>query len=55
MERVIIEFETKELKDEFMGWLSDGGGEDSFNLVEDVGVFEFEGEGKMIVRKFPND
>lgn len=45
METITIGFETEALKDEFLGWLSDGGGEDSFNLVEQVGNFHFPSDG----------
>ena len=45
MEKITITFDSEKIKDEFMGWLSDGGGEDSFNLVENVGYFRFPSDG----------
>lgn len=52
MKKITIEFETDELKEEFEGWMSDGGGEQSFNMVEDLADFKYE-KDKIILTK-PN-
>ena len=38
-QEIKIHFETEKLKDEFIGWLFDGGGEQSFNMLEHIGDF----------------
>jgi len=52
MEKLIIEFETVELKDEFLSWMSDGGGEQEFNKGEFQGDFEYIGQDKIIITKY---
>ena len=49
-----ITFDNEKLRDEFIGWLSDGGGEDSFNLVEHVGDFKFNSGSETMEVVLPN-
>ncbi len=51
MPKVIFEFETEELKDEFMGWMSDGGGEQEFNMLEHLANFEYIGQNIVKITK----
>ena len=47
MPQVIIYFETQALKDAFMGWLSDGGGEDNF-LQDENADFKYSNDNSSI-------
>lgn len=47
--RLIIEFDDDKLKGEFIGWLSDGGGEQSFNMVEHFANFDYQGKDKIVL------
>lgn len=50
-----IVFDTQELKDEFIGWMSDGGGEQSFNMLEWVADFKYSADDTVIEVKTPTN
>ena len=53
MREIKIQFETEGLCDKFLGWMSDGGGEQEFNMLEHLADFEYGSNGNIIVSK-PN-
>ena len=56
MEIVTFKFQSKKLMDEFLGWLSDGGGEQEFMGATELDVdFDYSSNTEVIIKEWEDE